>query len=535
MDIIGFLKKYYINDSPELITELALPSGGIKCMPKYLGMLRKLNYLDLSHNELESLPLEIGAIKNLKNLYLADNNLTSLPKSIKFLSKLTELSLARNKLKTLPESIENLTNLTDLRLEQNQLTTLPESIVKITKLRVLYLGDNKLTGLPESIGNLKNLTDLSLWQNQLTNLPETIGKLTNLTYLILYENKLTLLPETIGKLTNLTELGLAKNQLTSLPESIEKLTKIKELNLRGNQFICINNNLANKLQKNNNLKIKIDLIDKDENNDSCYYLNPTKKIMTDWLGGTIMDCNLSESNYVGMAMKRIKEIMKSSLINNNINELKDYLFKSLAFNLRPKIFDEISKRYSFYEQGLEKIKDEDFEKYESSKKNNEKNKNDEIKKEIEIFKGHCLEMIIDNKGFNHEYSSLLENYFAQETIDCYSALLSLKARKIKKALEKNESLKKEIEEKANTTYDKIMIDESKLYKSIMNNDLPKELKQCGMRKIDKELFQQCLIKKYSNGKSEINNYLHSKLIAETLPPEIVQKNKIELACPDFVI
>lgn len=87
-----FYFRCFIDTFPEEIgnlTELTkLTIGGqlspstMKHLPASIGNLTKLEYLDVSNNQLEELPPEIGRLVNLKELFLQRNNLTTLPDSI---------------------------------------------------------------------------------------------------------------------------------------------------------------------------------------------------------------------------------------------------------------------------------------------------------------------------------------------------------------------------------------------------------------------------------------------------------------------
>jgi Leucine-rich repeat (LRR) protein len=66
-------------------------------LPRDLGELNKITFLNLSHLKLTSIPPEIGYLDNLERLYLAHNELQSLPPEIVQLSKLADLNLNANK------------------------------------------------------------------------------------------------------------------------------------------------------------------------------------------------------------------------------------------------------------------------------------------------------------------------------------------------------------------------------------------------------------------------------------------------------
>jgi internalin A len=77
--------------------------------------------------------------------------LVSIPKSLGKLNRLTWLDLMGNRLTSLPESLGQLTALARLDLERNDLTTLPESLLELRALEELYLHSNPKLELPEEV------------------------------------------------------------------------------------------------------------------------------------------------------------------------------------------------------------------------------------------------------------------------------------------------------------------------------------------------------------------------------------------------
>ncbi|VDQ17169.1 unnamed protein product, partial [Trichobilharzia regenti] len=79
------------------------------------------------------------------------------PRPILKLPRLEFLDLSSNQLESLPSSITELTSLESLLLFDNNLTNLPENIGELRNVRCLWLGDNKLESLPQSIVELRGL------------------------------------------------------------------------------------------------------------------------------------------------------------------------------------------------------------------------------------------------------------------------------------------------------------------------------------------------------------------------------------------
>ncbi|MBE9069834.1 leucine-rich repeat domain-containing protein, partial [Leptolyngbya cf. ectocarpi LEGE 11479] len=152
---------------------------------------------------------------------------TTVPKELGNLFNLTWLDLGKNQLTTVPKELDNLFNLTELYLSKNQLTTVPKELDNLFNLTRLDLGANQLTTVPKELGNLSNLTRLYLSKNQLTTVPKELGNLSNLTWLDLGANQLTTVPKELGNLSNLTLLTLHENSSLTVPppEVVEQGTR----------------------------------------------------------------------------------------------------------------------------------------------------------------------------------------------------------------------------------------------------------------------------------------------------------------------
>ena len=175
-------------------------------------------WLDL--NQLKSIPSEIGKLKRLQYLELSENMLETLPEEIAGCTSLTDLHLAQNSIEYIPSSIGQLANLNILKLEQNQLVVLTASIGTCTQLTELILTENLLSEIPASVGNLRLLTNLNVDRNRLNYLPDDICECESLGLLYVRDNQLVHLPEQIGQLKKLKVLDVAGNKLAYLPYSL---------------------------------------------------------------------------------------------------------------------------------------------------------------------------------------------------------------------------------------------------------------------------------------------------------------------------
>ncbi|CAO2839103.1 unnamed protein product [Amaranthus hypochondriacus] len=123
-------------------------------------------------------------LKCVRILELRFSTIKILPKEIGELLHLRYLNLSSNRnLEVLPESIRKLCNLETLILEGcNNIKELPVSICKLVRLRVLII--RKCRNLSCIHGNMGNLTELRVLDNEdcdsLTHMPCGLGKLTNL-------------------------------------------------------------------------------------------------------------------------------------------------------------------------------------------------------------------------------------------------------------------------------------------------------------------------------------------------------------------
>lgn len=110
-----------------------------------IGLLTRLQILDLHNNQLESLPAEISQMKGLKSLDLSFNKLKKLPDEIGGLSALYALRLRGNQLTKLPSQLCKLHLLT-LDLRDNALVELPHDMYQVTTLQEFNLvGNSQLT------------------------------------------------------------------------------------------------------------------------------------------------------------------------------------------------------------------------------------------------------------------------------------------------------------------------------------------------------------------------------------------------------
>ena len=180
-------------------------------VPTGLYRIAKLNYLDLSNNNLSELSPKIGRFEYLKTLNLAHNQLKGLPFEFAYIRYVEILDLSHNLLDSIPEVLKYSKHLQTLNLSNNAISEV--NLTTQVKLNNLDLSHNALSQLPKSFTKLKLITDLNL-----------------------SNNLFTVFPPQLGNLRKILRLDLSNNQLTKLPSDFYKYQRIKHLNLSGNNF-----------------------------------------------------------------------------------------------------------------------------------------------------------------------------------------------------------------------------------------------------------------------------------------------------------
>ncbi|XVF50919.1 hypothetical protein PTKIN_Ptkin04bG0142300 [Pterospermum kingtungense] len=255
-------------------------------IPKFIGSLRNLRYLDLSNAGFSGpIPYQLGNLSRLLSLDLHGNDLYG-SRNLDWLSHLsslknldlssTDLSKANdwvqvvNKLPfletlslqscNLPNTISpslslinSSTALTSLQLFGNNLTSsviYPWLFNVSSNLVYLDLSLNLLEGsIPEAFGNMYALKQLSLFSNQLQGgIPKSFRNMCSLQSLLLHHNRLTGdFTENTQNLSGCTELSLMilvldNNEITgSIPDQIGKFHSLTDLSLGNN---CLNGTIS---------------------------------------------------------------------------------------------------------------------------------------------------------------------------------------------------------------------------------------------------------------------------------------------------
>ena len=111
--------------------------------PRDIATLLSLKKLNLHDKNLTSIPPEIGLLKNLEELYLSYNQLVEIPK----VKSLEVLWLMGNQLYTLPDTIYTLPYLRDLIVFENRMKNVSEKLFNMPRLEYILLHDNHLDAL----------------------------------------------------------------------------------------------------------------------------------------------------------------------------------------------------------------------------------------------------------------------------------------------------------------------------------------------------------------------------------------------------
>lgn len=228
-----------------------------------LSNLKRLEKLDLTHNNLTSLPR--GLPPTLNQLILTSNNIKYIGKdALQGLSSLSEIRLDNNSITNEGMSrtaLSGAKNLTRLTLTNNKLTGIPTGLP--SSLKLLYLNQNKIGQLRVvRLMGLNKLIRLDLSKNTICDegIQENAFKmLTSLNYLDLNDNCLRDIPHSIPN--TLQYLLLANNKIryiyTNQPDMLKhkkvgtfrELTELVELDLSNNLLRSIEENSFDSLQK----------------------------------------------------------------------------------------------------------------------------------------------------------------------------------------------------------------------------------------------------------------------------------------------
>jgi hypothetical protein len=145
----------------------------LEAVPRSVGDLLEVEYLDLGDNEIARVPDELGDLDHLRTLRLSQNSLEEVPWALGHLAALETLVLDENPLRSLPDRIDRLTGLRVLHLNGTLVGTLPADVTRLPSLEHLSLHrgpgapkEARLRSLPEGLSEMR-LSSLEIGGNAL--------------------------------------------------------------------------------------------------------------------------------------------------------------------------------------------------------------------------------------------------------------------------------------------------------------------------------------------------------------------------------
>ncbi|ATZ80668.1 leucine rich repeat protein [Bodo saltans virus] len=132
-----------------------------------LEIAKKINILDLCHNNLFEIPKEIKYLINLEYFFCDNNNLSEIPREICNLINLRYFRCYSNKIQKIPNEIGQLVNLEFFGCGKNKIKHIPPEIMNCVSLRKFDCTTNEIKQLPIEIINCENLTMFYYTSNEI--------------------------------------------------------------------------------------------------------------------------------------------------------------------------------------------------------------------------------------------------------------------------------------------------------------------------------------------------------------------------------
>uniref|UniRef100_A0A7N5ZR94 PH domain leucine-rich repeat-containing protein phosphatase 2 n=1 Tax=Anabas testudineus TaxID=64144 RepID=A0A7N5ZR94_ANATE len=267
---------------PNQLTHMELSQNLLEYLPDWVCDCRKIEMLDVTHNQLSELPSRLLNSLSLRKLLAGNNRLQRVPDLLDHVP-LEALDLQHNKLAKLPESLfYKALNLKYLNVSANSLESIPPSsqseeslstlqelyltgnnlnencgalLVGHQNLRVLHIAYNQLLSFPASkLSKLELLEELNLSGNKLKTIPSTVSSCKRLHTLIAHSNHITVFPEILN-LPEIKLVDLSCNELTEiqLPDSLP--ATLQELDLTGNSSLMLEHKTLNLFSHITTLKL----------------------------------------------------------------------------------------------------------------------------------------------------------------------------------------------------------------------------------------------------------------------------------------
>jgi Leucine-rich repeat (LRR) protein len=241
---------------------LDLSKNHIDEIKKELVSLYKLRYLSLAENEVRTVPTLLHKLSYLRKLVLANNKISNKNNTEFCFEKLEYLDLSNNNLDTVivncPSmkhlflsnnnlsklSVETGDLITKLKLSGNKFCSVPNSVYDMTNMEVLYLNDNCIKEIKNSFRLHDNLKIIDFSNNRIKFIQDSAFFQGQITDLKLSKNDIVVMDVFLPHENNLSKVYLSDNKLTKFP-LIQFGNKIKVIFLDGNSLTGLDCNTFN--------------------------------------------------------------------------------------------------------------------------------------------------------------------------------------------------------------------------------------------------------------------------------------------------
>ncbi|EMR84347.1 putative serine threonine protein kinase protein [Botrytis cinerea BcDW1] len=156
-----------ILDLYDTLEILDLSNNPLSTLPKEIHRLHKLKVAFFSDCNFTTFPKGLAQCRSLEMIAFKNNGMTTISEGV-FPRKLRWLILTNNKIESLPHSIGSCHRLQKCMLAGNVLTSLPDEMSHCRKLGLLRLSANKIARLPPWLFSLPELSFLSFSGNPCT-------------------------------------------------------------------------------------------------------------------------------------------------------------------------------------------------------------------------------------------------------------------------------------------------------------------------------------------------------------------------------
>ncbi|KAI9648432.1 hypothetical protein NHQ30_003066 [Ciborinia camelliae] len=156
-----------ILDLYDTLEILDLSNNLLSTLPNDIHRLHKLKVAFFSDCNFTTFPKELAQCRSLEMIAFKNNGMTTIPEGA-FPRKLRWLILTNNKIESLPKSIGQCHRLQKCMLAGNRLNTLPDEMSHCRKLGLLRLSANNIAQLPTWLLSLPELSFLSFSGNPCT-------------------------------------------------------------------------------------------------------------------------------------------------------------------------------------------------------------------------------------------------------------------------------------------------------------------------------------------------------------------------------